>query len=179
MKEAILFLLISILTNTSCSTVRLTDRSGKDIQLDANSLHKLNATYSNVTLDTNHLNRTLYNNFKNDSGLKQKNLEVDLRAVDEKTITLKLTDNHKIIDSLILKGIYRKGYFKIKRQWNTTFIAGPLLWILSEDLKYLGLTNENNLVIVNSGGGGVMLLIAIPIFAAGGGQFENEYVRTK
>lgn len=180
MKEArILFLLIWTITFCSCSTVRLTNRNGKDKQLDVTSFDKLNGNYSNFTLDTNHINRTLFNNFKYDSVYKQKNLIVALTTIDKKTISLKLLDNGKFVDSVTIKGNYRNGYFKIRRQWNTSFIAGPLLWILGDNLKYLGLTNENNLVIVNSGGGGVMLLIAIPVFAAGSGQFENEYVRAK
>ena len=175
----IIFLLILTITFCSCSTIRLSHREGKDIQLDNNSLGKLNGNYSNITLDTNHINRTLFNNFRYDSVYKQTNLSVNITPIDNKTINLKLLNNNILIDSLTIKGNYRRGYFKIRRQWNTSFIAGPLLWILGDNFKYLGLTNENNLVIVNSGGGGVMLLIVIPIFAAGGGQLENEYERTK
>jgi hypothetical protein len=86
-------------------------------------------------------------------------------------------DNEFTIDSLTIKGKYRRGYFKVKRQWDASFIAGPLLWVLGDNFKYVGLTEENKLVIINSGSGGVMLLVAFPIFGAGSGQFENEYER--
>ncbi len=175
----ILFLLILTITFCSCSTIRLSHRKEKDIHLDQTSFKKLNGNYSNITLDTNHINRTLFDNFQYDSVYKQTNLSVNITAVDNKTIHLKLLNNDILMDSLTIKGNYRRGYFKIRRQWNTSFITGPLLWILGDNFNYLGLTNENNLVVVNSGGGGVMLLIVIPIFAAGGKQFESEYARTK
>lgn len=85
-----------------------------------------------------------------------------------------ISDNKIIIDSLTLKGKYKKGYIKLKRKWNTHFIAGPLLWILNDNLCYLGLTNENKLLVIKSSGG-VMLLIAFPVFSMNGVQSEIEY----
>ncbi len=104
---------------------------------------------------------------------------VNITPIGKNKIILKVVDNQSVIDSLTIKGKYRRGYFKMRRQWNTSFIAGPLLWILGDNLKYLGLTKENKLVIIDSGSGGVMLLVAFPIFGEGSGQFENEYERTK
>jgi hypothetical protein len=46
-------------------------------------------------------------------------------------------------------------------------------------LKYIGLTKENNLVILNSGNSGVMFALFFPVFAAGSGQFVNEYNRVE
>ncbi len=80
---------------------------------------------------------------------------------------------------MTIKGKYRRGYFKMKRQYSTNFIAGPLLWILGDNFKYLGLTKDNKLIIIDSGNGGVMLFVIFPIFGSGSGQFENEYERIK
>ncbi|WKZ76300.1 MAG: hypothetical protein QY303_05245 [Vicingaceae bacterium] len=88
-------------------------------------------------------------------------------------------DNETVIDSLTIKGKYRKGYFKVRTEVKANFIAGPLLWVLAENTKYIGITNDNNLVILNSGGSGFLLLIAFPIFAASGGQTTIEYERQK
>ena len=90
-----------------------------------------------------------------------------------------IPENETIIESLTIKAKYRSGYFKIKRQWNSSFIFGPLIWELGDNFKYLGVTKENKLVIIDSGNGGVMLLVAFPIMGAGGGQVEHEYERIK
>ena len=163
----------------SCSTIRLKSRKGLDIHLDAKSFDKLSGNYKNSKNDTINFRKTLYSNFNYDSLYKQKNLIVNFTPIDKNTIKLKVLDNETALDSLTIKGKYRRGYFKMRRQWSTSFIAGPLLWILGDNLKYIGLTKENKLVIIDSGSGGVMLLVAFPIFAAGSGQFENEYEQTK
>lgn len=175
----ILVFLSLILIATSCSSIKLESRIGLDIQLNANSFDKLNGDYKNSNQDTSKSNKSLYNNFNYDSIYKQKHLIVNFTSIDKHKIKIKVLDKETVIDSLTLKGKYRRGYFKIKRQWSTSFLAGPLLWMLAEDLKYLGLTKENKLVIIDSGGGGVMLFIAFPIFAAGHGQFENVYEQAK
>ncbi len=163
----------------SCSTIRLKSRKGLDIHLDAKSFDKLSGNYKNSKNDTINFRKTLYSNFNYDSLYKQKNLIVNFTPIDKNTIKLKVLDNETALDSLTIKGKYRRGYFKMRRQWSTSFIAGPLLWILGDNLKYIGLTKENKLVIIDSGSGGVMLLVVFPIFAAGSGQFENEYEQTK
>lgn len=174
-----LLLTVTILS-TACTSVKLTSRYGKDIELTPINLNQLKGKYSNISLDTVHFNRTLIGNFQFDTLFKQKESSfVTIEPLDAKTLNLNLFKADSNICTMTVKGKFRKGYFKVKRQWNSSFIAGPLLWILGDNLKYLGLTNENNLVIINSGDGGVMLLIAFPIFAAGSRQFINEYQRKK
>lgn len=163
----------------SCSTIRLKSRKGKDLHIDASSFDKLSGDFKNSKNDTIHFRRTLYNNFNYDTVYRQKDLIVNITPIDKNKIILKVFDNETPIDSLTIKGKYRRGYFKMRRQWSTSFLAGPLLWGLGDNLKYLGLTKDNKLVIINSGSGGVMLLVVFPIFAAGSGQFENEYERKK
>lgn len=174
----IIFLSLTMLV-CSCSTVRLKNRKGLDIHLDANSFDKLSGNYKNSKNDTTYLRRTLYNNFNYDTLYRHKDLIVNITSIDKNKIKLKVFDNETAIDSLTIKGKYRKGYFKARREVNANFIAGPLLWVLAENTKYIGLSNDNNLVIMNSGDCGYLLLIAFPIFAAGGGQTEIEYERYK
>ena len=180
MKRSVTIVFLSLtMLFFSCSTIRLKSRKGLDIHLDANSFDKLSGNFKNSKNDTIKYHRTLYSNFVYDSLFRKKDLIVNINPIGKNKILLKVVDNQSVIDSLTIKGKYRRGYFKMRRQWSTSFIAGPLLWILGDNLKYLGLTKENKLVIIDSGSGGVMLLVAFPIFGAGSGQFENEYERTK
>lgn len=182
MKHLLPFILLMVLITVlpGCSSVKLANRYGKDIELTSANFNQLTGKYSNTSLDTIHFNRTLIGNFQFDTLFKQKESSfVIIEPLDEKTLILKLIKSDINICALTVKGKFRKGYFKVKREWKASFIAGPLLWILGENLNYLGLTSENNLVLVNSGGSGFLLLIAFPIFAAGAGQTEIEYERQK
>ena len=147
------------------------------MHLDKSSFAALSGSFNNTKNDTVHFQRTLFSNFDYDLDYSQKNLIINLTPVDKHQIKLKVLDNAFTVDSLTIKGKFRRGYFKVRRQWDASFIAGPLLWVLGDNFKYVGLTKENKLVIINSGSGGVMLLVAFPIFGAGSGQFENEYER--
>ena len=172
----------------SCSTVNLTARKGKDLQLNSNEYLKLKGTYSNQPIDTNRFSfkRTLYENFTLDTlGKRQPGFYAEILPIDEKTLTVnlyrhdKLYTQDELIKSVTLKGKFKSGYFKVKRQYPKKFIAGPVLWIFVEHLSYIGLTNDNNLVVLDSGGTGVLLLVVIPIFVAGGDRHDYEYTRMK
>lgn len=174
----IIFLSLTLLI-CSCSAVRFKDRIEKDVRLDSNSFDKLSGDFKNSKNDTTNFRRTLYNNFNYDTLYRQQDLIVNFTPIDKNRIKLKVLDNETVIDSLTIKGKYRKGYFKVRTEVKANFIAGPLLWVLAENTKYIGITNDNNLVILNSGGSGFLLLIAFPIFAASGGQTTIEYERQK
>jgi hypothetical protein len=174
------FIILSLLLLIcSCSTIRLKSRKGKDIHLDVSSIDKINGDYKNSNSDSLYFQSTLYNNFNDNTIYRKNELQINIEALDKHHIKLRVFDNETIIDSLTIKGKYRRGYFKIKRQWNSSFIFGPLIWELGDNFKYLGVTKENKLVIIDSGNGGVMLLVAFPIMGAGGGQVEHEYERIK
>lgn len=177
--KRILILLSLTFLVYSCSTVNFKSRKGKDQHLDAISFDKLSGEFKNSKNDTLYFYKTIYNNFKYDTLYSQKDFTVNFTPIDKNKIKLKLFDNETAIDSLTITGKYRKGYFKVRRQVNANFIAGPVLWVLAENTKYIGLTKDNNLVVLNSGGSGFLLLIAIPIFAGGGGQTSIEYERQR
>lgn len=179
-KTVALYLIISTVVFSACSSVKLTGRNEKDSVLNSNNYNQLKGRYSNISLDTIQYNHTLIGNFQFDTLFKQKEISfVTIEPIDDRTLNLKLFKSDSNICALTITGKYQNGYFKVKRQWNTSFIAGPLLWVLGENLKYIGLTKENNLVVANSGGSGVLLLTALPLFVAGGGHYENEYQRIK
>lgn len=181
----ILFFMVLI---ASCSTVNMTARNGKDIPLTSSDYLKLKGTFSNQSLDTNRFNfkRTLFENFTFDTlGRRQTDFYAEVLPVDEKTVTINLYRYDKLdiqdvlIKSMTLKGKFKRGYFKVKRQYVKKFIAGPFLWVFGEHQNYIGLTKENNLVILESGGSGVLLLVVLPFFVAGGDKHDYEYTRTK
>ncbi|MGZ5243407.1 MAG: hypothetical protein ACXWW0_05915 [Bacteroidia bacterium] len=177
MNKLYILFLANCLIFYSCSTININGRNNKDIELNQYNYEHLNGTFSNSIIDSSQLRRTLIGNFKYDTTFANSNYKVRLNSIDNRTIELKLLFKDSLITNYLVEGKYKNGYFKVRRQWKTNFIAGPLLWILGDDLKYIGITKENNLIIINSGGGGIMFLIAIPIFAASGGQFENQYLR--
>jgi hypothetical protein len=178
-RKSILLIFSLALLICSCSTIKLKGRNGKDKHLDKSSFDTLSGSFKNTKNETVHFQRTLCSNFDCDTVYSRKNLIINFTPIDQHEIKLKVLDNEFTIDSITIKGKYRRGYFKVRRQWSTSFIVGPLVWILGDNFKYIGLTNEDNLFILNSGSGGVMLFVAFPIFGAGSGQFENEYERIK
>jgi len=179
----IYFILFAFLAS-SCKTVNLATRNGKDLQLSSTDFTKFNGIYSNLPTDTNHLNRTLYCNFtkgnkSKDTICKQIHYNVKVLSTDPKTLTLELNDNGITIQNVTLKGKYKNGYFKVKRQFNFSGIVGPLVWVFGEHINYIGLSKDNNLVVFDSGGSGALFIIVLPIFVAGGDERNNEYLRTK
>ena len=167
---------------TSCTTVNLTARAGKDIQLNSSDFDKFNGTYLNIPTDSNYQGRTLYCNFtkgNKDTLCRQSHYTVKVESSDSKTLNFNLDDNGITIESLTLKGRYKKGYFKVNRQNLFDCVVGPLVWVLGEHINYIGLSKSNNLVVLDSGGVGVLFIIAFPIFVAGGDKHDYEYTRTK
>lgn len=163
----------------SCSVIRVKGRAAKDQQLDATNYQQLNGTFSMGLTDStaNFYERPLWMHFSSDTLIDPHNWKVKLKAPHAKTLQVSIYQNDSLVDETRVKGRFHNGYFKTRRQFRANGIAGPLLWVLTEDFKYVGLTNENNLIVLNSGGSGFLLLVAIPMFAAGGGQFSNEYER--
>lgn len=163
----------------ACSVIRIQGRAAKDQHLDATDSQRLNGTFSMGLTDStaNFYERSLWMHFSSDTLSDPYNWKVKLAALHPKALQVSIYQNDSLVDEVRVKGRFHKGYFKTRRQFRANGIAGPLLWVLTEDFKHVGLTNENNLVVLNSGGSGFLLLVAIPMFAAGGGQFSNEYER--
>lgn len=177
-KPVALFAVMALIT-CSCSTINLSNRKGKDAHLSKDSYHQLEGVFYNGTIDSLPKRYTLYNQLKYDSAHQQEHFRVRVIPIDDKSIRFELLDNNKLLDSLIINGKYRKGYFKAKKKRNVNFIAGPLLWIVSDNFKCLGLTKGGDMVIINSGGSGIMWFIILPIFSASAGQSETEYGRVE
>ncbi len=171
-----------ILFFTSCMNIDLSIRKGKDLQLPPFDFEKINGIYSNTPVDTSGFEQTLYSNFtigRRDT-LSHKNIgNIKITSINANKIILELIENEKTIKTKVLKGKYKKGYFRVRRQYMAEGILGPIVWAFGEHKNYIGISKSNNLVILRSGGSGAMLLIAFPIFVAGGDWRNNEYIRIK
>lgn len=173
-------LLVAVaLTTFSCSTVNLTNRKGKDAQLSESSYHQLEGVFQNGTIDSLPKRYALYSQLKYDTAHQFEHLKVRVTPIDASSIRFELLENDEVLDSLTLEGKFRGGYFKANKKRNVNFIAGPLLWIVSDNFKCLGLTKGGDMVMINSGGSGIMWLVILPIFSASAGQSETEHARIK
>lgn len=185
-KNCIYLLFFPIFLFYSCSTVNLTTRKDKDIWLNSKDYLKLKGIYSNQAKDSSNFRRSLFESFTLDTlGKRQNGFYIDIVPIDENTLTVNLYQHNEtymqddILRSITVKGKFKNGYFKVKRQYLTKFVAGPLLWVLGERQIYIGLTKENNLVVLDSGGKGVLFFVIVPFFIAGGDKYNYEYTKIK
>jgi hypothetical protein len=179
------FFIIGLLASVlfpSCRTIDLSSRNGKDLELNSTNYQQLSGTFSNTNAATDssrYFHRTLMGNFENDSIYSRKGLSAVLLPVSPKTLSLKIYSKDSLISSLTLKGKYKSGHFKVRRRFTSSFISGPLFWVLAASFNYIGLTKENNLVILNSGGVGALFITILPIAVTGADQSENTFQRIK
>jgi hypothetical protein len=175
-----LFLLSLFLLFSSCRTINLTTRKGKDKMLGATDFSKFNGVYANIPTHTVALQKTLFCAFTKgdkDTVCRQKKYEVKLVSDHPEKLTLHLQNEGVTLKSLTLKGKYKKGYFKINRQLIFDGILGPLFWVFGSNTSYIGLTRDNDLVVLNSGGTGVLFILVMPISVSGNDQENMEYKR--
>jgi hypothetical protein len=172
MKKIYLLLFItSCLTLHSCSTIDTKIRNDKsDIKLNESNRNQLNGTYK--IYDTKNqislpfiIGKSKFETVQDGS--------IKLESIDEKKIAVTIMKNDSIIESYILKGKFKNGYFIKKTKFTAEFPFGPLLWGLGNYKNALGINNENNLIILENHSGMSFFLIA-PIFGAGG-DYEVEY----
>lgn len=157
-------------------------REGKDRLLGANDFASFNGMYTNLPTDTGHLQQTLFCLFtksEQDTICKEKNRRVQIIANSAQKLTLSLDSNGTILKSLVLKGKYKKGYFKVKRQLSVNGLLGPLFWVYGSNISYVGLTKENDIIVLNSGGIGILFILVMPISVSGADQQNLVYKRVQ
>ena len=167
----VLLWLAAALCLSSCTSVKLSQRSGKDLQLTEANFQQLAGTYLYPATDSVRMHQQAGRNSHTSPH------SIRIRPIDARTLELAVWNATEPIESQIVKGRYRRGYFKMRHQWHAKMVFGPLLWVLSEQQRYLGLTRENELVMLNSGGSGWLLLVAWPIMVAGGPKMQQVYKR--
>lgn len=169
-----------ILALASCATVDLSTRKEKkqDQVITKDKLVGLNGTFLNKSIDTagryyHSLWATL--NPDSDSIPNWDRSLVKLEVRNEKRMDVVLLRNDSVIKTKKIKFRVKKGFLDVRKYYSAGMVFGPLLWALGSEDNCMGLTPENNLVLINNRGGVLMLLI-MPTFGAGH-QTTTEYER--
>ncbi len=133
-----------------------------------NNMLELNGQFSNV--DT-HSIKSLYNilfcsSWKNDP--KCENFEssiITFEVLSKNRVQVQYIEKNKIIDSKILRGKYKNGYFSVRRKINSRGI--PFIYYKSEEVKIIaGITKANDLILKirgSKGGGFLIFNNGVPI----------------
>ncbi len=161
----------------SCSTIKVSERKEKDVSINPSNALKLNGKYSNESSGATNNKRFLWgavNNKTRYNGSPEKTI-VEVKKANDKQLEIALLLNDSLVDRIILKGKYKKGYFSIRKQYDASFKYGPL-WTLGDKKRYIGLSKENNLVLITSSSNTV-LLILFPIGGAGDNSVISYYHR--
>ena len=173
--STILIALITLLI-TSCSAVKLSDRINKDRELNDSNYSQLKGSYSNRSTNYARDSHTILKTLTTDTVKQRRNFMVKIEPLDNESLIVKFY-NDSIPKEIKLTGRYKRGYFKVKREWNHKFLVGPLFWGFGDKINYIGLRNNKDLVILNSRGGTAFIFV-VPAFSAGG-QFNATFKREK
>lgn len=176
MQKSFVILFLTCLTISSCSTIHLNERYKKDRDLGDTSFHNLKGFYNNYSTSYDS-NNTVISMLNPDALNLAKDLKLNLEPIDNKTLKVNFYSKDTFVSTSTFKGKYKRGYFKIKRVWTKHFVLGPLFWGLGNNIKYIGLTKSDDLVIISSTSA-LVLVVFIPVYN-GGGQFNREFKRIK
>lgn len=162
----------------SCSTINQIDRTNKDISLDNKNFNKLNGIYSNKNINSPWtFDGIIYQHNSSYKALNNDSIRVRLKTTSENKLEIDFLKNDICLKSLKLQGKYSDGYFSMKPKFRFLTPFFPLLWGPGFYNLSLGITKNNNLVLLESHGG-VTVLIVLPFFASGA-QSDNEFKRIK
>jgi hypothetical protein len=153
----------------SCSTIRLTDRMGKDYNLQESEYMKLRGIFvDSAIIDYPKKSNNL-------SGYIYAPCTVKIVPLKPNRLEYSYFINDSLVTSKILRGKIKDGYFMQRTKFGIEFTFGPLLWGPGTQKFAYGITNENNLIYWESHGG-IAVFIVLPFFA-GGGDSKHEYKR--
>ena len=176
-------ILILVLFFSSCSTVvSLKTRNEKqDVALNTKNYKQLNGTFLNNPVKTRGASQTVLSGIGKDKLWEQKGDFVTFSSINKRKIKYSLYAADSIlINNGTLKGKYKDGYFKIRPQWKKELDLGIFIWTIEDHTTYIGLTKENNLIIVRAEPVWYVFAMVIPVWAGGqNGQNDGEYQRTK
>jgi len=153
----------------NCSTIRLTDRIGKDYYLQETDYMKLKGIFVDSTI----IDYPKKSN--NVSGYIYAPCTVKINPLNPNRLEYSYFINDSLVETRVLKGKFKDGYFMQRTKFGVEFTFGPLLWGPGTEKFAYGITNENNLIFRESHGG-IAIFIILPFFA-GGGDSNHEYKR--
>jgi hypothetical protein len=165
---------------SSCSTINKIDRTGMDINIDSTNYHKINGQYSNLGIEqSGPVSGSVYHIFY---GYKTFHKRIDytkatvsLKAINEKKIELCYLYGDSIVKSTILKGKYENGYFSINTRYGILNPFFPILWGPANYKRIIGITKNNDLVILDTRNA-IVIFLVIPFWGSGGDTY-NEFKR--
>lgn len=177
----LIFITLSIyLYLSSCSTISKIDRTGMDIYIDDTSYSKINGKYSNISINqSGQVSNSVYDIIFNYKTFKKRidniTATVTIKAINKKKIELCFLQEDSILKRLLLRGKFENGYFSANTRYGLLNPLFPLLWGPANYKKVIGITKNNDLVILHISNA-IILFLVIPITGSGGDRC-NEYIR--
>ena len=179
MKKLSYIILAGLFTSLySCSSVNHLKRADKDIPLNSDIFMLLSGSYSNNSSDSTGHGHSFWKSFDTATCFNYTNYKITITVNDLNTLKLKLYYEDSVASVNMLHGHFINGYFVVDREWSTQVIGGPLLWYLTNNLRYIGINKNNNLVLLDGEKKVLVFLMLLPIQIKKM-QYENEYKRIK
>lgn len=152
----------------SCQSVRPLEKKRIDVILSNDNIKKFNGTYK-CGLDSS--NNNLYSFWQRIHNAKTTidtlvNSRIEIETLSFSRLKVSLSRHERVIDSIILIGKVKKGYFVLKNRFKIASEVGPLLWGIGGFKIHMGLTQDNDLVLFESKMGMAIVLL-LPLFVSG------------
>jgi hypothetical protein len=152
----------------SCSTIQKINRNEKDVIVDDSNYEILRGSFQNKGIESS---GTVYNMLYDRKLFKEKlrsdSIIVQVNPIDKESLELSFLLKDNILKTTKLKGKYHNGYFKVRTGFGLFSPLFPLLWGPGLYYMNLGITKEQNLMIMESHSG-VAILVVLPFFGSGG-----------
>jgi hypothetical protein len=173
--KKILYILILIISLTSCSSVKKAIASENIKEINENKESELTGVYENKSLNGDAEIYSLWSTliFKAENYENWTDLKVSLKINREKQVVAELMNGEENIASKILKGEIENGYYRIKKQFNSEF-KYILFWILGDSSVKIGITEKKELIVLRESSG-TAFLVAFPVFASDTPFIETKY----
>ena len=168
--------LIMIILLGSCSTISKIDRDEKDLSLCDSNIKTINGTFLNKDLRSKRDIYNLINSSKRHyKSFNTDSVSVKLTLITEKEIELSFIICDSFLTTIRLKGKLKNGYFCAKTKINLISPFFPILWGPGIYYIDIGLTKENDLVILDSESSAAFFIV-FPFFAVGN-ENASEFKR--
>jgi hypothetical protein len=170
--QTILFSILISSFLSSCSTISKIDRAGKDYNIDNKSFERINGRYNNRNTQSNWtIYDMLYDRRLFHKKLKNDSVVVVIKAINAKKLELSFVKGNTCFRKQKLRGHYENGYFSVNAKFGFLSPLFPILWGPGTYNMSIGISKNDNLVILESHGGTAIFLV-IPFFASGS---EGDY----
>ena len=165
--KTILFTILISSFLSSCSTISKIDRAGKDYNIDNKSVERINGRFNNLNTQSNWtIYDMLYDRKIFHKKLKNDSVVVVIKAINDKKLELSFIKGDSCIRKQKLRGHCENGYFSVNTKFGLLSPLFPILWGPGTYNMSIGISKNDNLVVLESHGGTAIFLM-IPFFASG------------